>query len=564
VTIATDASINVLPSFAALVLMITNILIPHLRSRVNLKGSKGSPSPPFATDPFRAGNARVLVAAAALSAALVAGCVGPGEAPVGRLRVGIEASPSSLDPRFAADADSSRIAGLVHCALVEPDAAGGWAPSLAVAWSQEDDRSWAFDLRPGATFHDGRPVEADDVVATYRAVLDPATGSPKRAALASVESVEADGPSRVRLRLSAPNAAFLEGATLAVLPKEDAASPRRADGGLPGCGPYRLASADSRSVLLEASPHWSGGRASIERIEFRVVPDAVMRTLQLSAGELDLVQNALEPDAVKHLAVSAPDLRVSITPYDAYQYLGLNHRHPVLRRAKVRRAIAHAIDRDAIVRHLLGGQAEVATGLLPPHHAAYEADVVQYEHDPSRARELLDRAGFPDPDGDGPLPRFRLRYSTSTVELRRRVAEAVAADLADVGIAISIESWEWGTFFADIARGNYDLYSLAWIGIRDPDLMRVVFHSGLTPPAGNNRGFFANRRIDRLTDDGRTEADPVRRRSISSRVQKAAARQLPYVPMWWPRNVVVSSKRLEGFTPRPDGDLSGLARARLR
>ena len=150
------------------------------------------------------------------------------------------------------------------------------------------------------------------------------------------------------------------------------------------------------------------------------------------------------------------------------------------------------------------------------------------------------------------------------MELRRRIAEAIAANLADVGIAVSIESWEWGTFFADIGRGNYDLYSLAWIGIRDPDLLRTVFHSAMAPPAGNNRGFFANARIDRLAERGREETDPARRRAIYARLQRAAARQLPYIPLWWPRNVVVASTRLQGFEPSPDGDLRGLLRASLR
>jgi peptide/nickel transport system substrate-binding protein len=478
------------------------------------------------------------------------------------LRVGIEAIPSSLDPRFASDADSSRIAGLVHCSLVEPDEAGGWAPSLAVAWRAADPQTWEFDLDPSARFHDGSPVTARDVVASYRAVLDPHLASPKRAALLSLRAVEEDGPRRVRMRLAAPDAAFLEGATLAVLEAADAASPRRPDGRLSGCGPYRLAASDARSTRLVATRE-GGDAPSIREIEFRVVPDAVMRTLQLEAGELDLVQNALEPDAVRHLEAAAPHLRVSRTPYDAYQYLGLNHRHPALAKVRVRRAIAHAIDREAIVQHLLGGQAEVAGGLLPSHHAAYEGRLRRYAFDPVRARKLLDRAGLVDPDGDGPLPRLKLRYSTSTVELRRRIAEAIAANLADVGIAVSIESWEWGTFFADIARGNYDLYSLAWIGIRDPDLMRVVFHSAMTPPAGSNRGYFSNPRIDRLTERGRAETAPQRRRTLYGRVQKAAARQLPYVPLWWPRNVVVASTRLEGFSPRADGGLQGLANARL-
>jgi peptide/nickel transport system substrate-binding protein len=387
--------------------------------------------------------------------------------------------------------------------------------------------------------------------------------SPKRAALPSVVAVEADGDTRVVFRLSTPDAAFLEGTAVGVLPASLAAKPRIATDALVGCGPYRIESADDQRVALTAFASWHGGAISLPSIEFLVVPDTVMRTLQLRAGDLDLVQNALEPDAVRHLAKSAANLRVSMSPYDAYQYLGINHRHPALADVRVRRAIAHAIDRDAIVHHLLADQAETATGLLPPHQAFHSSSVRRYGYDPALSRQLLDRAGLRDPDGDGPLPRLRLRYTTSTVELRRRIAEVVAANLADVGIEVSIESYEWGTFFDDIARGDYDLYSLAWIGIRDPDLFRVVFHSAMTPPAGSNRGFFANPRMDRLTERGRRESDPSRRRAIYNRVQRLSARTLPYIPLWWPKNVVVMSTRLENFTPHPAGDLTALVHARL-
>ncbi len=513
--------------------------------------------------PAISARALALGGGAVLAAVTGAGCDRPEAAAPGRLRVGIEAQAGTLDPRFAADANSSRIASLVHCALAEPDASGAWAPSLAEAWRKVDEVTWEFSLRQGARFHDGTPVRAADVVATYRSVLDADSGSPKRAALPSVESVDDAGNDRVRFRLAAPDVNFLEGASIGVLPAGLAAHARVAADAAIGCGAYRIARASDDAVVLTAADTWYGGAATLPAIEFRVIPDAVMRTLQLRSGDIDFVQNALEPDAVRHLAVTAPALSVSMSPYDASQYLGFNHRHPALADVRVRRAIALAIDREAIVEHLLAGQAETATGLLPSQHPYYSPHVRRYSPDAAQAKKLLGKAGFRDPDGDGPLPRLKLRYTTSTVELRRRIAEVVAAQLADVGIEVSIESYEWGTFFDDIARGDYELYSLAWIGIRDADLYRVVFHSRMTPPAGSNRGFFSSARMDRLTERGRGPDDPVLRRRIYARVQRTAARQLPYVPLWWPKNVVVATRRLHGFVPHPSGELTGLAHARL-
>ncbi len=479
------------------------------------------------------------------------------------LTVGMEAAPGSLDPRLAADAGASRICALLHCSLVEPDAEGGYSPSLAASWQREADGSWLFRLRSDVLFHDGRPVTANDVVATYRSVLESTVASPKRAALAAVKSIEAQGPDLVRFTLSEENPTLLDAATLGILPAEQTVGALDANTQT-GCGPYRIArQGRDGEVQLTAFERWFGGRPTLAAITFRVVPDATMRVLELRSGSLDLVENALEPDAVAYLAEHEPRVHVVTGPYDAVQYLGFNHRHPILRDLRVRRAIAYAIDREAIVANLLRGQAVIASGMLPPHHWAFDGNLRRYGYDPARARRLLDRAGFIDPDADGPQVRFHLRYKTSTVELRRRIAEVFAAQLADVGIAIDIESNEWGTFFADIRRGDFDLYSLAWIGIRDPDLMRVAFDSRMVPPAGANRGFYADARVDEVSERARRTPDVHRRKQLYARLQRRSAARLPYVFLWWPRNVTVLSRRVEGFTPAASGDLTGLAFAHL-
>ncbi|HYB98031.1 MAG TPA: ABC transporter substrate-binding protein [Candidatus Limnocylindrales bacterium] len=466
---------------------------------------------------------------------------------------------------MATDANASRIAGLVFCSLVEADESGGYRPSLAESWSRLDDQTYEFRLRAGAFFHDGTPVTADDVVATYRSVLDGAVASPKRAAMSSIGTVESDGIDVVRMRLTQRSAAVLEAAGLGILPRALAGRSNLNARELVGCGPYRILAVDEdQGVQLEAFPGWYGGTPALASLRFRVVPDSIMRVLELRYGSLHLVQNALEPDAVAYLAEHEPSLRVLLGPYDAVQYLSFRHDHPALRDLRVRRAIAHAVDGKAIVTHVLRGQARVATGLLPPHHWAFHGNVRTYDHDPSLARALLDSAGIRDADGDGPQPRLRLRYRTSTVELRRRIGEVLAAQLAEVGIELEVQSHEWGTFFEDVRRGDFDLHSLAWIGIRDPDLFRLAFHSKMTPPAGSNRGRFADRVVDRLSERGQSTLDPARRRRIYARLQRRTARLLPYVMLWWPNNVVVASARLDGFTPHPTGDLTGLARARMR
>ena len=189
---------------------------------------------------------------------------------------------------------------------------------------------------------------------------------------------------------------------------------------------------------------------------------------------------------------------------------------------------------------------------------AYERSVSSLPYDPEEAKRLLDNAGFPDPDGDGPLPRFKLSYKTTTLDLRRRIAEAFKEQLSRVGIELEVRTYEWGTFYGDIQKGNFHLYSLSWVGITDPDIYFNLFHSSSIVPYGNNRGRYRNPEIDRLLERGRNSLSPEERKQIYRRVQKILAVELPTIPLWWAKNVVLMKRNIEGFVPFPDGDLISL------
>lgn len=480
------------------------------------------------------------------------------------LHIAFEAKPSRIDPRFSTDAYAARIQGLLFASLVTQGSDGRARPYLAKGWEWTDDLTCTFELDDGFGFSDGAPVRASDVVASYRAVLDAESGSPRRAALVSVAAVEAAGDTRVRFHLRAPDAAFLEGATLGILPSRQAAEKAIPPAELIASGPYRIASVDrDGGVELRANPYFKRSSVAISRIDIRVVPDTLTRVLELRKGSIDMVQSAIDPDTVDWLEKNDTVLRVTRTPSANVQYLGINVRQPWLGDVRVRHAIAHAIDRATIVAAVLNGQARVAGSLLPPEHWAHGRGLHPTPYDPARARALLDLAGLPDPDGDGPRPRVTFSYKTTTDELSRRIAVVLAAQLAEVGIALEIRSYDWGTFFGDVQRGEFHLYSLQWVGIGDPDLLRQALHSKMRPPAGLNRGGFADRRIDVLTDRARTEVRMDARRRLYARIERRAARLLPYIPLWWPERIVVSSRRLAGFQPHPAGDLLGLLSAHL-
>lgn len=485
-------------------------------------------------------------------------CAPPPDAADG-LVVALESDPQSLDPRFGVDATSARVADLLHVTLTRADPAAGRVAGLARAWEWLDPLTLRFRLRDDVRFADGRPVRAVDVRATYEAIADPALGSPRRATLASLARVETPDATTVVMHLAAPDAAFLDATGLPILPAEAA----RHAGEVPlGAGPYRLAEARrGERLVLEPSPHWPEPGPHVAPLVLRIVPDAVVRVLELERGGVGFLQETLEPELLDRLR-RAPHLRVTTTPGTSVAYLAFNFRDPRLRDRRVRRAIAAALRPAALVRSLLGDTARPASGLLTPEHWAY-APTPRPQPSLRRARRLLDRAGLTDPDGGGPAPRFRIVYKTSNQPARRRLAEALQADLLQVGIALDVRTYEWGTLFADVRSGNFEMVSMTWVGVADPDLYRLAYHSAMVPPAGFNRGRYASRAMDRLTDAGRRTLDRDARRAIYARVQRWAAHDLPVLPLWWEDRVVAATARLRDFAPRPSGDLGGLATAVL-
>jgi len=512
---------------------------------------------------YQGGSARVnqskwCVVALAMAIGVVSGCTGNATLPPG-LVVALDSEPQSLDPRLGIDANSGRVADLLHVALTRSGAHAERVGELDRHWSHVDPTTLVVELRDDFRFADGTFVTADDVRATYEAVRDPATASPRRAGLEAIAAVEAPDHYTVVLRLRHPFPPILEATGLPVLAAADVRRP-----GVPmGAGPYRLASAETHEqIVLEPNPYWPGAPPRTSRITFRIVPDPVMRVLELERGSIHLLQETLEPEILAALGHESA-LSVRRSPGSSVAYLALNHGDPRLADRRVRQAIALALDREALTRFALGDAGRPATGLLPPDHWAY-ARLPPPRHDPRRAGRLLDRAGYPDPDGGGPRPRFRILYKTSSQPSRRRFAEAVQAQLAQVGIAVDVRTYEWGVLFADVRSGNFQMAALTWVGVTEPDHFFLAFHSSMLPPAGYNRGRYRSPVMDRLTTTARYAATPGERRRWYARVQRRAERDLPVIPLWWEDRVVVHTAALEGFEPAPSGELRSLVRAWMR
>jgi peptide/nickel transport system substrate-binding protein len=499
---------------------------------------------------------RRLSAAAAVCLLIVlaaGGCAQP-RPPGNIIIVGTTNSATNLDPRVGTDEASQKIHQLLYNNLVHIDKDLSVVPELAESIEQPDSTTYVARLRHGVLFHNGRELTSDDVVYTFRSFLDP-TFKGRSGAYRVLAAVTPLDRYTVEFKLKNALGSFPINLVMGIVQAGSGAANARTP---IGTGPYHLTEfvADDH-VTLTAFDQYFAGRPRNDGIVLKVIPDDTMRGLELRKGSVDLIVNDLSPDIVWQLQHEGR-VQVETAPGTDYAYIGLNLRDPILSRVDVRKAIGYAIDRDAIVKYLRRGFATTAVGIVPPMSWAFERKVFDFTHDPAEAARLLDAAGFPDPDGPGPLPRLRLSLKTSTTEVYRLQAAAIQHDLARVGIAIDIRSSEFQTLSADVLRGNFQMYTLQFVGVTDPDILRLVYHSQQTPPAGLNRVRYRNPDVDRLIEEAAGATDAPRRRELYAQAQRLIAGDVPYISLWYKTNVAIFQPDIHGVTLSPIADFTFL------
>src|SRR3984885_4273698 len=471
----------------------------------------------------------------------------------------IESSPTNLDTRVGIDAQSERIDSLIFDYLLSHGDNLNVAPGLAERWEIPDPLTYLFHLHRGTRFHDGRTLTAHDVKWTFDSLLSGKIRSTRGAAYRFVDRIDAPDDFTVIFHLKEPDAALLWNLTdgaVGIVPfgsgDEIARHPV-------GSGPFKFVRAETdKEVVIERNDAYWGEKVKLARVRFAVVPDATTAALELRKGTGDVASNFLTPDTVLTLE-REPSLAVERAPGTEVQYLGFNLRDPILKDVRVRQAIAYAIDRRPMIEYLWRGEAQPARSVLPPQSWAYNGNVPAYDHDPDKARALLDAAGYPLANG----VRFHITMKTSTTESTRLMVAVMQQQLREVGIALDIRSFESATFFADVTHGAFQLYGLRWVGgNQDPDIF-YVFHSSRFPPNGANRGHYSNPKVDILIDQARREVDPHVRQPIYAEIQRILAQELPYIDLWYLDNVLVHNKRVVNLKLNPAGNYDFLRTAEL-
>jgi peptide/nickel transport system substrate-binding protein len=476
----------------------------------------------------------------------------------------IESMPTNLDPRIGTDGPSERIDGLLFDSLVELDAQRIPHGDLAEAWETPDPLTYVFHLRSGVKFNDGRMLTSADVKYTFDSIMTASVISPKRGTFRLVKSVETPDAATVIFHLSEPNSGFLGDIcrpAIGIVPVGSGSDFSRHP---VGTGAFRFVSAEQDdNVVLERNEYYFRTPARIRLLRFRVVPEAIVRALELRKGTADLELTSLSPDMIPVLA-KQPGMEVTEQPGSNFDYIVFNFDDPVLAKREVRQALALATDRQEMIRYLLRGQARPTNGPLPPNSWAYEPDIAHFAYSPEQAEEMLDRAGFPRRPEHGGM-RFTVTMKTSTEESTRLLAAAMKEQWRAVGVDLELKAIEFATLASDLIRGTFQLSTLRWIGVNsDPEFFEYVFSSKRIPPAGANRGRYRNAALDGLMEQARVEVDREKRRTLFGEIQKDVAADVPYLSLWLRDNVCVHRERISNVQLSPSGDYDFLVNIEAR
>jgi peptide/nickel transport system substrate-binding protein len=464
-----------------------------------------------------------------------------------------------LDPRYIGDAYGLKVSRLIFASLTRIDPVTlETVPDLASRLRVIGDSEYVVELRPGLHFSDGSVLDAEDVVATYRSIVDPAMQTRYAASYARIASITAIDPLTISFRLNGPHASFPTDLEVPILRAEDAKRRLSVDRGDPliGAGPYLLERRQPGVIELARNPRWHAGAARLARIRMLVVHDDNTRALRLLSGAADFSLNSV-PAGLIPLFAGRRDFVVETAHGIGTTYLGINTLAPGLNDVNVRKALAYAIDRKALISAKFSGRAEPASSFIPLGHWAFDPETPEYRYDPAAARALLDKAGLT----GSPRAHWVLRCDSE--RSRASIARAIAAMLADVGIAVRVQTTENATLLADLDRGHFELSLLLFSEVIEPHVLSWFFASDRIPGPGQvglNRWRFRDKQVDDALETGRRSLDREQRKSAYKLLQQRLADQLPVVPLWHEAVVGVRSTRVGPIVIPRDSRFTTLAR----
>ncbi|MGK2229724.1 ABC transporter substrate-binding protein [Devosia sp.] len=445
--------------------------------------------------------------------------------------------PAGFDPSNIFRIENENIAFNIFSGLTTYDGVTGEIiPDLATSWETTDNKTWTFHLREGVEFQSGYgPFTADDVIYSYNRILDPATASPYSSELAGIVRMEAPDPHTVIIELSAPNGNFLhtvanyhQGQIVSKKAIEDAGDQVRWK---PiGTGPYYLDSIDvSAQIVLKRHEGYYKGPAPIETVVFNIIKDESTSTIALRNGEVDLVMRANKEESLDTL--KAEGFTMNTVQNYAVALMVLNPEVKPLDDPRVRKAIAYAVDFEAITQAISPSLTQPHHSMLMPWMSVYTDDIATYTYDPEKAKALLAEAGYPDG--------FSFKNLGTSAQGVTEVQQFQIDYLSQVGINMEMELVDTPTFNQRRNAGQFDTATRLLPAV-NPDMILFSFlHPSNIAPNGLNGARYDNPEVTALMEAARAEPDADAAKEMYAKLQKIESEDLPYIPtyasnVYWP------------------------------
>ena len=484
----------------------------------------------------------------------------------GRLIEATIGEPSNLIPPLATDASSHEVADLIYVSPLKYDKDINLVPYAAESYEVlEGGRLLRFTLRKDIRWTDGEPLTARDVEFTYKLMVDPNTPTAYAEDYLAVKEFRRTGEYTFEARYDKPFARALVTWAHAILPRhllqgQDLLKTPLARKPV-GAGPYMLKEwTGGNRLVLVPNPDYFEGRAYIDEVVMRIIPDQSTQFMELKSGNLDIIN--LSPQQYL-LQTEDQDWARNYRKFQyvtsGYTFLGYNLKSPLFSDVRVRQAMLHAIDKDEIVRGVLLGLGQAANGPYKPGTWAFNEGIPDNEFDPARARRLLAEAGWKRRSVDGPLVDAKGRAFAFTIltnqgnSQRIKAAIIIQSRLKDLGIKVEIRTVEWAAFLKEfIDKGRFDAVILSWNILQDPDLYDV-WHSSKAEPGGLNFVGFKNPELDDLLERGRRMLDQTARKPLYDRIQNILHEEQPYCFLYVPMALPMVHARVMGIEPAPAG-----------
>ncbi|MHB1651584.1 MAG: glutathione ABC transporter substrate-binding protein [Desulfitobacteriaceae bacterium] len=466
----------------------------------------------------------------------------------GTLVIATLSDATKLDPQFGTDIPSANVFHeKIYEGLVQQNENMDIQPALATEWKKINDTTWEFKLRQGVKFHDGAPFNAAAVKKNFDRVLDKNNNSPRRSLYDMIKEIKIVDDYTIQFITSYPftpllaNLAHYAGGII---------SPKAIDDyGLQvsqhpsGTGPFKFESwTPGQKIVLVKNPDYWGEKAKVDKVVFQVVPEDATRMAMVDTGEAQIAEPVPVAD-VERLSHSST-MNLLRTPELGIDYIGFNMKKKPFDDIRVRKAISLAIDFDAILSGVYNNVGSKALAPMGPKVWGYDPNLKPYKYDPNKAKELLKEAGLPNG--------FSTTIWTNDNKERMKLAEVVQSQLKGIGITSQIKVVEWGAYLAATAKGEHDIYILGWSNMTgDADYNQYFLFD--TKAWGNpgNRQFYSNPKVDELIAQGRSEADPAKRKAIYAQAQEQEWADVPIMVVRNREILVATGKNVQGLWMHP-------------